>query len=138
MTSNVMSDPWLWLSAAGFFTILLGVLIYKQRHPMRQEAGQAEGGSWVPTGRIDFQGPTHCDPDSVGNFQLQAEETRTVCSIGGLAHHEIRWRRARLNEAKKVVVAYHEARNLRAAPAPGQDQVRETLRPDHAITPVTA
>src|SRR5215472_12217940 len=117
MIWNAVIDPWLWLGAAGFFSILLGIIVYKQRHPSSQKAARADADKWVPTGRIDFQGPTDCDPDTAASFQLQAEETRTVYSVGGLAHHEIRWRRATLNEAKKVVRAYHEVRNP-GAPAP--------------------
>ncbi len=57
-------------------------------------------------------GPTDVDPDSIGSFLLQAEDTRIVNSVGGVDHREIRWRKATLNEAKKVVLAYHAQRNL--------------------------
>ena len=73
---------------------------------------QAQQAGWTPTGRIDFMGPTDIDPDSIGNFLLQAEDTRIVSSVGGVDHREIRWRKATLNEAKKVVLAYHAQRNL--------------------------
>ena len=32
--------------------------------------------------------------------------------MGGVEHREIRWRKATLDEAKAVVVAYHAQRNL--------------------------
>jgi hypothetical protein len=118
MVWNVISDQWFWLGAAAFFMILLGIILHIARRP-RAEAGQAQEDGWVPTGRIDFQGPTDSDPNMIGNFLLQAEETRTVHSIGGIDHHEIRWRRATLNEAKKVVMAYHAELKLTAAPVLG-------------------
>jgi hypothetical protein len=115
---DVITNQWFWLGAAGFFMVLLGFIVYKARRPA-VAAGQAQEDGWVPTGRIDFQGPTDSDPNAVGNFLLQAEETRTVHSIGGIDHHEIRWRRATLNEAKKVVMAYHAELKLTAAPVLG-------------------
>jgi hypothetical protein len=51
----------------------------------------------------------------MGNFILQAEDTRIVESLGGVEHREIRWRKATLDEAKTVVVAYHGQRNLTMA-----------------------
>ena len=35
--------------------------------------------------------------------------------MGGVQHREIRWRKATLDEAKMVVVAYHAQRNLAVA-----------------------
>jgi len=52
------------------------------------------------------------DPQSTGNFSLQAEDTRIVDSVGGVEHREIRWRKATLDEARTVVVAFHAQRNL--------------------------
>jgi hypothetical protein len=118
MPWDVIGNQWFWLGAAGFFMILLGIIVYKARRPSA-EAGQAQEDGWIPTGRIDFQGPTDTDPNATGDFLLQAEETRTVHSIGGIDHHEIRWRRATLNEAKKVVTAYHAELKLTAAPLLG-------------------
>ena len=108
-----ITDPWLWLAAAVGFIALLGFLLaYNARRSKLREAMRAEQDGWTPTGRIDFVGSTDADPDSIGNFLLQAEDTRIVGSIGGLDHREIRWRRATLNEAKKVVLAYHAQGNL--------------------------
>ena len=52
------------------------------------------------------------DPQSTGNFSLQAEDTQIVDSVGGVEHREIRWRKATLDEARTVVVAFHAQRNL--------------------------
>ena len=57
---------------------------------------------WVATGRIDFY------PETNGRYVLQAEDSRDVTSIGGLQRKEIRWRVASLDEAKKVVVKFHQ------------------------------
>lgn len=48
----------------------------------------------------------------MGNFVLQVEDTRVTDSIGGVEHREIRWRKATIEEAKGVVLAYHAQRNL--------------------------
>jgi hypothetical protein len=122
MIWNVISDQWFWLGAAGFFMTLLGIIVLRARRPALA-AGLALEDGWIPTGRIDFQGPTDSDPNTIGNFLLQAEETRTVHSIGGIDHHEIRWRRATLSEAKKVVMAYHAELHLTAAPLLGTKSV---------------
>jgi len=61
-------------------------------------------------GAIDFS-----NPQSPGGFILQAEDTRIVDSIGGVERREIRWRKATLDEAKAVVVAYYARRNLTMA-----------------------
>jgi hypothetical protein len=60
---------------------------------------------WMPTGRIDFAGPS-MDPsasDTPASFYLQAEDVRLLISFSGIERKELRWRRATLNEAKKVV-----------------------------------
>jgi hypothetical protein len=113
MDWNTMINPWLWLAAAGVFIAVLGLLLaYNARRTRIRETIPAQQDGWAATGRIDFTGPTDADPDSIGNFLLQAEDTRVVKSVGGVDHREIRWRKATLNEAKKVVLAYHAQRNL--------------------------
>ena len=113
MDWNTMINPWAWLAAAGAFIALLGLLLaYNARRIRMQETISAQQDGWTATGRIDFTGPTDADPDSIGHFLLQAEDTRIVKSVGGVDHREIRWRKATLNEAKKVVLAYHAQRNL--------------------------
>jgi hypothetical protein len=108
MLWDTIANQWLWLSAAGVLVILFGVLaaynFYKPK-PYDSIPNQQDG--WTPTGRIDFS-----DPPSTGNFILQAEDTRIVDSKGGVERREIRWRKATLDEAKTVVVAYHAQRNL--------------------------
>jgi hypothetical protein len=105
---GTITDQWIWFSVAGVFAILVVVVavhnFYKSK-PSDVIQGQQEG--WTPTGRVDFT-----DPQSIGNFILQAEDTRIVDSIGGVERREIRWRKATLDEAKTVVVAYHAQRNL--------------------------
>ena len=105
---ETITDQWIWFSVAGVFAILVVVVavhnFYKSK-PGNVIQGQQEG--WTPTGRVDFT-----DPQSIGNFILQAEDTRIVDSIGGVERREIRWRKATLDEAKTVVVAYHAQRNL--------------------------
>jgi hypothetical protein len=114
MLLDTITNQWFWLGAAGFFIVLLGLLLlrYKARRSTVQEAMQNQQDGWTPTGRIDFSGSTDSEPNSFGTFLLQAEDTRIVNSIGGLDRREIRWRRATLNEAKKVVLTYHAQLNL--------------------------
>jgi hypothetical protein len=64
---------------------------------------------WMPTGRIDFAGPTmeaHA-ADTPASFYLQAEDIRLLISLSGIERKEIRWRKATLNEAKRVVNVFH-------------------------------
>ena len=65
--------------------------------------------------------------------------------MGGMEHREIRWRRATLNEAKKVVVAYHAQLNLATTAAfdvnsSNADTTKSTtksgLRNEHQNAPV--
>jgi hypothetical protein len=76
------------------------------QHDKTKSNAVAQNG-WTPTGRIDF-----VDPQSIGDFVLQVEETRIVDSLGGVEHREIRWRKATLDEAKTVLISYHAQRNL--------------------------
>ncbi len=65
---------------------------------------------WMPTGRIDFAGPS-MDPsaaDMPASFYLQAEDIRFVVSFSGIERKEMRWRKATLNEAKRVVHVFHQ------------------------------
>ena len=109
-----ITDQWLWFSAAVVLLVLVWVVLaanklaanklYKSK-PYEPVEHKQDG--WTPTGRVDF-----IDPQSTGNFSLQAEDTRIVDSIGGVEHREIRWRKATLDEARTVVVAFHAQRNL--------------------------
>jgi hypothetical protein len=64
---------------------------------------------WIPTGRIDFAGPSidSSAPETPASFYLQAEEIRLLVSFSGIERREIRWRKATLNEAKRVVNIFH-------------------------------
>jgi hypothetical protein len=116
---NLITDQWFWLAAAAVFAVLLAlILAYGAHRSKSQTAKHNQADGWAPTGRIDFAGLTGGNPDATGDFLLQAEDTRTVNSIGGVDHREIRWRKATLNEAKRVVLAYHAHRSL-AITGPG-------------------
>jgi hypothetical protein len=64
---------------------------------------------WTPTGRIDFGGPSMdaSAADTPALFYLQAEDIRLLISFSGIERKEIRWRKATLNEAKRVVNIFH-------------------------------
>lgn len=69
---------------------------------------------WWPTGRIDFTtrlfsvAANARDRDQPSEFKLLVEERRIVESITGNENLEIRWRLAKLSEAKAVVTQYHK------------------------------
>jgi hypothetical protein len=108
---NTISDQWLWLIAAAVLVVLLWLVVaYMFYKPKPQKLIPEKQDGWSPTGRIDL-----LDPEATGNFFLQAEDTRTVVGLGSVEHREIRWRKATLEEAKTVVVAYHTQRNLATA-----------------------
>jgi hypothetical protein len=112
MQWGTIPDQWIWICAAGLFVVFVGAFagyrIYKPKPNKRTKSNAAaQNGGWTATGRIDF-----VDPQSIGDFILQVEETRILDSMGGVEHREIRWRRATLDEAKTVLVSYHAQRNL--------------------------
>ena len=137
MLWDVITNQWIWLSAVAIFVVLLGgFAAYNSRRSKPQDEIHDQQNGWTPTGRIDF-----LDPDSIGNFILQAEVTRIVNSMGGMEHREIRWRRATLNEAKKVVVAYHAQLNLATTAAfdvnsSNSDTTKSNLRNEHQNAPI--
>jgi len=110
MLDDAITNQWLWYSAAGVFAVLVGVFAvyysFNKSKPHPAVRDQQEQDRWTPTGRIDFV------DDGSNNFILQAEDTRTVDSISGVEHRQIRWRKATLDEARAVVVAYHARLNL--------------------------
>ena len=108
--NNLFANQWFWFGAAGILVVLVWVAASKFHNSKPSEAIPDQQNGWTPTGRIDF-----LNPQSMGNFILQAEDTRIVESLGGVEHREIRWRKATLDEAKTVVVAYHWQRNLTMA-----------------------
>lgn len=105
---DAVPDQWLWFSAAAVFVVLFWIVAaYKLCKSRPNKAAQEKLDGWIPTGRIDFS-----DSQSIGNYILQAEDTRLADSVGGVEHREIRWRKATLDEIKTVVVSYHLQRNL--------------------------
>ena len=64
-------------------------------------------------GKIDFHCPeTPRDEKVPAAFLLRVEEHRSVESISGVEHVEIRWRNAALTEAKSVVIAHPSATDV--------------------------
>ena len=110
MLDDAITNQWLWYIVAGVFAVLVGVFAlhysFNKSKPHPAVRDQQEQDRWTPTGRIDFV------DDGSNNFILQAEETRTVDSISGVEHRQIRWRKATLDEARAVVVAYHARLDL--------------------------
>ena len=111
MLWDTITDQWPWFAVAGLLVVVIGAFaayyFYQPTPKTDDPIRNQQNGGWTPTGRIDFT-----DPNSTGNFILQVEETRIDESIGGVEHRAIRWRRATLDEAKRVIVAYHAQRNL--------------------------
>jgi hypothetical protein len=46
--------------------------------------------------------------DTPASFHLQAEDIRLLVSFSGIERKEIRWRKATLKEAKRVVFTFHQ------------------------------
>jgi len=93
--------------AAAAALVMLYIWWLKQKKPEEIVTVTSE---WQPTGKIDF----HCaelpqDHKLPTHFVLRVEDYRTVESISGVEHVEIRWRNATLAEAKAVVVAHQKA-----------------------------
>jgi hypothetical protein len=107
---DAITDQWPWFAAAAVLVVLVGAYFayrfYKPK-PQPDDPIQNQQNGWSLTGRIDF-----IDRQSSGDFVLQVEDTRIADSVSGVEHREIRWRKATLDEAKRVIVAYHAQRNL--------------------------
>jgi hypothetical protein len=92
---------------------------------------------WIPTGRIDFAGPSMDSgaADTPASFYLQAEDIRMLIGLSGIERKEIRWRKATLNEAKRVVNVFHRQlgndpdRMVEAAPPSAPTEVAEGSLP---------
>ena len=95
-----ITDQWIWFGAAVVLmvlVVLVGVLAAKKFYKSKPyEPVEHKQDGWTPTGRVDF-----IDPQSTGNFVLQAEDTRIVDSIGGVEHREIRWSGTEFGEKLK-------------------------------------
>jgi hypothetical protein len=114
---QTITDQWPWFAAAGMFVVVIAAFATPYFYRLKpkpddptQDQSQPDDG-WTPTGRIDFT-----DPHSIGTFILQVEETRADESVSGVEHRTIRWRKATVDEAKKVIVSYHAQRNLTMRP----------------------
>ena len=114
LTWNALLQAWPWFAAAvTVFVVAVGLFIALNLKPKRQPqpaADAADNMEWTLTRRIDL-----ADPDLIGAFVLEVEESRISTSPTGVEHHEIRWRRATLPEAKMVLESYHAQQNLAAA-----------------------
>src|ERR1017187_3873928 len=114
--SNMLQDAG---SSSIFWIMLAAVLIVAvvgyilSRRASADPSVSTETGrivqDWAPTGRIDFAGPSMDESasDVPAAFYLQAEDIRLLISFSGIERKEIRWRKATLNEAKRVVHIFH-------------------------------
>jgi hypothetical protein len=115
--SNVLSDPYilgilLFVFSAVCVCALMSHLSLRNENKFKNNAMASS--DWRPTGKIDF----YCtkmpkDYDAPSAFLLRAEDCRTVKSVSGVAHTEIRWRNAVLAEAKFVVTAHQNSIDTR-------------------------
>jgi hypothetical protein len=100
--------------ALAFILVLAIVGYFMARRANVSSAPVADGAKvvqdWIPTGRIDFAGPSMDanNADTPAPFYLQAEDIRLLVSFSGIERKEIRWRRATLKEAKRVVFTFHQ------------------------------
>jgi hypothetical protein len=112
MQWDALTDQWFLFASGGallaaLIAIVVGLGLYRRAAQKQIPTAQNDQDGWNLTGRIDF-----ADVQSTRTFILQVEETRIGESIGGVERREIRWRKATLDEAKTVLVAYHTQRNL--------------------------
>ena len=75
MQWGTIPDQWIWICAAGVFVVFVGAFanysFYKPKPTERTKSNAAaQNGGWTATGRVDF-----VDPQSIGDFILQVEET---------------------------------------------------------------
>src|SRR3954467_47425 len=112
--SEYLTDPnilgILLLVSSGIAAIALLLLYISPRQKKEPEDAVKATSDWQPTGKIDFYSPEAPKEDKVpATFVLRVEDYRTVESISGVEHMEIRWRNATLAEAKSVVIAHQNA-----------------------------
>jgi len=114
MQWTTVDQSWVWFGAAAVLVVLVIALVAfgsRSSKPKPANVTSDETDGWTPTGRIDLT-----DAQATGSFILQVEETRIVEGVAGVEHREIRWRRATLDEAKAVLVAYYAQRSLAMTP----------------------
>lgn len=111
LTWDAILQAWPWFTAAAtVFVVAVGLFIAVKPKPKRQPEttiDAADKMDWTLTRRIDLT-----DPQSVGTFVVEVEETRISTSPTGVEHREVRWRKATLPEAKMVLESYHAQQNL--------------------------
>jgi hypothetical protein len=106
------SSPVFWLALAVVSAIAVAGYLFTRRAAAGPSVVGDQGRlvhDWIPTGRIDFVGPSMDAraADTPAAFFLQAEEIRLLVSFSGIERKEIRWRKATLSEAKRVVNIFH-------------------------------
>jgi hypothetical protein len=114
-TWGAILEQWPFGAAAAVLVIAVGMLIAvkpKSKAPSKTTDTVADTKDWRLTGRIDF-----ADSQPVAGLVLEVEETQTSISPTGAEHHEIRWRRGTLSEAKMILESYHAQRNLAMLPS---------------------
>jgi hypothetical protein len=117
--SEYLTDPnilgILLLVSSGIAAIALLLLYISPRQKKEPEDAVKATSDWQPTGKIDFYSPEAPKEDKVpATFVLRVEDYRTVESISGVEHMEIRWRNATLAEAKSVVIAHQNSTEVAA------------------------
>jgi hypothetical protein len=115
--SNILQDAGsssiFWIGLSIVLIVAVAGFLITQRFAAANPSSAAEQGrvihDWIPTGRIDFAGPSMdaSDVDTPASFYLQAEDVRLLVSFSGIERKEIRWRKATLTEAKRVVNIFH-------------------------------
>src|SRR5713101_6849695 len=112
--SEYLTDPkivWALLVLAAIAAIAVLYLSLRKE----KKSKEIVTSEWQPTRKIDFHCVNTPNGDNVSAaFLLRVEDFRTVESISGVEHVEIRWRNATLAEAKSVVVAHQNATDIRA------------------------
>jgi len=115
LTWGAILEQWPFGGAAAVLVIAVGMLIAvkpKSKAPSKTTDTVADRKDWRLTGRIDF-----ADSQPVAGLVLEVEETQTSISPSGVEHHEIRWRRGTLSEAKMILESYHAQGNLAMLPS---------------------
>jgi hypothetical protein len=110
LTWDAILRAWPWFgAAAAVFVVAVGLFLALKPKPKRlpeTAADAADKMEWTLTRRIDL-----ADPELIGAFVLEVEESRISASPTGVEHREIRWRRATLPEAKMVLKSYNVQQN---------------------------
>ena len=125
------SNPVFWLGLAIILVLAIaGYFVFRrgQARPPPVGEGAKVVHDWIPTGRIDFAGPSMDESaaNTPASFYLQAEDARFLISFSGIERKEVRWRKATLNEAKKVVNVFH--RQVAVEPGRRTDDVLPALQ----------